>query len=245
MSTEPTGTYLTLDDGRPAVRFTRTYDHPVGRVWQFVTEPGSWPTGSRPASRSSCVRAARSGSAATRTWMTPPGASSRSTRPGTSPSAGAATNCTSIWRSWTRSAPVSPSPTSWRPRTRQPATAPAGRCASPPSTRTPGELLRRPARGCRCALAGGLPGVRRGRRPLRSPDPGTGRLTPAPAASGYCICRRTSSCSRPPVSANSWAGGPCWATRPSSITMTRSASMHGGQAVRDHHRVALRAWCSR
>lgn len=40
MSTAPTGTYLTLDDGRPAVRFTRTYDHPVGRVWEFVTEPG-------------------------------------------------------------------------------------------------------------------------------------------------------------------------------------------------------------
>ncbi|MEV2190254.1 SRPBCC family protein [Streptomyces phaeochromogenes] len=40
MSTEPTGTYLTLDDGRPAVRFTRTYDHPVDRVWEFVTEPG-------------------------------------------------------------------------------------------------------------------------------------------------------------------------------------------------------------
>ena len=40
MSTEPTGTYLTLDDGRPAVRFTRTYDHPVDRVWRFVTEPG-------------------------------------------------------------------------------------------------------------------------------------------------------------------------------------------------------------
>jgi uncharacterized protein YndB with AHSA1/START domain len=38
MSVERTGTYLTLDDGRPAVRFTRTYDHPVDRVWQFVTE---------------------------------------------------------------------------------------------------------------------------------------------------------------------------------------------------------------
>lgn len=39
MSAELTGTYLTLDDGRPAVRFTRTYDHPVDRVWQFVTDP--------------------------------------------------------------------------------------------------------------------------------------------------------------------------------------------------------------
>ncbi|MGW3412122.1 SRPBCC family protein [Streptomyces sp. NPDC000888] len=38
-SSAPTGTYLTLDDGRPAVRFTRTYDHPVDRVWQFVTDP--------------------------------------------------------------------------------------------------------------------------------------------------------------------------------------------------------------
>lgn len=38
MSTETTGTYLTLDDGRPAVRFSRTYDHPIDRVWQFVTD---------------------------------------------------------------------------------------------------------------------------------------------------------------------------------------------------------------
>ncbi|MDO0938732.1 SRPBCC family protein [Streptomyces sp. DG2A-72] len=38
MSVERTGTHLTLDDGRPAVRFTRTYDHPVDRVWQFVTD---------------------------------------------------------------------------------------------------------------------------------------------------------------------------------------------------------------
>ncbi|MDX3248942.1 SRPBCC domain-containing protein, partial [Streptomyces sp. ME18-1-4] len=40
MPTDPTGTYLTLDDGRPAVRFTRTYDHPADRVWQLVTDPG-------------------------------------------------------------------------------------------------------------------------------------------------------------------------------------------------------------
>lgn len=39
MTTDPTGTYLTLDDGRPAVRFTRVYDHPVERVWAFVTDP--------------------------------------------------------------------------------------------------------------------------------------------------------------------------------------------------------------
>ncbi|MFE2216885.1 SRPBCC family protein [Streptomyces canus] len=38
MAADPTGTYLTLDDGRPAVRFSRTYDHPVARVWQFVTD---------------------------------------------------------------------------------------------------------------------------------------------------------------------------------------------------------------
>ncbi|MFC3572212.1 SRPBCC family protein [Streptomyces yaanensis] len=40
MSADLTGTYLTLDDGRPAVRFSRVYDHPVDRVWQFVTDPG-------------------------------------------------------------------------------------------------------------------------------------------------------------------------------------------------------------
>lgn len=39
MTAERTGTYLTLDDGRPAVRFSRTYDHPVERVWRFVTDP--------------------------------------------------------------------------------------------------------------------------------------------------------------------------------------------------------------
>ncbi|GGI96990.1 SRPBCC family protein [Streptomyces brasiliensis] len=40
MSAELTGTYLTLGDGRPAVRFSRTYDHPIDRVWHFVTNPG-------------------------------------------------------------------------------------------------------------------------------------------------------------------------------------------------------------
>lgn len=39
MSVELTGTYLTLEDGRPAVRFSRTYDQPPTRVWQFVTDP--------------------------------------------------------------------------------------------------------------------------------------------------------------------------------------------------------------
>lgn len=38
MAADPTGTYLTLGDGRPAVRFTRSYDHPVERVWRFVTD---------------------------------------------------------------------------------------------------------------------------------------------------------------------------------------------------------------
>ncbi|MGW7257244.1 SRPBCC family protein [Streptomyces sp. NPDC054834] len=40
MSAELTGTRLTLDDGRPAVRFQRTYDHPADQVWRFVTDPG-------------------------------------------------------------------------------------------------------------------------------------------------------------------------------------------------------------
>lgn len=38
MSADLTGTCLTLDDGRTAVRFSRTYDHPIERVWRFVTE---------------------------------------------------------------------------------------------------------------------------------------------------------------------------------------------------------------
>jgi uncharacterized protein YndB with AHSA1/START domain len=36
--TDP-GTYVELDDGRPAVRFERVYDHPVQRVWKLVTAP--------------------------------------------------------------------------------------------------------------------------------------------------------------------------------------------------------------
>jgi uncharacterized protein YndB with AHSA1/START domain len=32
------GTYLEID-GRPAVRFERTYPHPVDRVWAAVSEP--------------------------------------------------------------------------------------------------------------------------------------------------------------------------------------------------------------
>ncbi|MEU8137822.1 SRPBCC family protein [Streptodolium elevatio] len=38
-SASGTGTYVHLGDGRPAVRFTRTYPHPIERVWRFVTEP--------------------------------------------------------------------------------------------------------------------------------------------------------------------------------------------------------------
>ena len=38
MTADLTGTYLALDDGRPAIRFSRTYDHPVERVWRFVTD---------------------------------------------------------------------------------------------------------------------------------------------------------------------------------------------------------------
>ncbi|MEV0352663.1 SRPBCC family protein [Nonomuraea sp. NPDC050680] len=33
------GTYVEID-GRPAVRFQRTYPHPIERVWRAVTEPG-------------------------------------------------------------------------------------------------------------------------------------------------------------------------------------------------------------
>ncbi|MGV9246285.1 SRPBCC family protein [Streptomyces sp. NPDC003710] len=38
MTADLTGTYLTLDDGRSAVRFSRVYDHPADRVWRFVTD---------------------------------------------------------------------------------------------------------------------------------------------------------------------------------------------------------------
>ncbi|MFD8740178.1 SRPBCC family protein [Streptomyces sp. NPDC059618] len=38
--TAGTGTFLTLDDGRPAVRFGRVYAHPADRLWRFVTDPG-------------------------------------------------------------------------------------------------------------------------------------------------------------------------------------------------------------
>ncbi|MFI5683307.1 SRPBCC family protein [Streptomyces sp. NPDC051636] len=40
MAAALTGIHLTTDDGRPAVRFGRTYDHPVDRVWRFVTDAG-------------------------------------------------------------------------------------------------------------------------------------------------------------------------------------------------------------
>ncbi|MFI7387835.1 SRPBCC family protein [Streptomyces sp. NPDC049813] len=34
-----TGSYLTLDDGRTAVRLTRTYARPRDHVWAYVTDP--------------------------------------------------------------------------------------------------------------------------------------------------------------------------------------------------------------
>lgn len=39
------GMYFELEDGRPAVRFERTYDHPIESVWSAVTVPeelASW-----------------------------------------------------------------------------------------------------------------------------------------------------------------------------------------------------------
>ncbi|MFJ4466605.1 SRPBCC family protein [Streptomyces sp. NPDC089424] len=39
MTADLTGTYLTLDDGRPAIRLGRAYDLPVDRVWHLVTDP--------------------------------------------------------------------------------------------------------------------------------------------------------------------------------------------------------------
>jgi len=36
------GTYVELD-GRPAVRFQRSYDHPVQRLWAAITDPGELP----------------------------------------------------------------------------------------------------------------------------------------------------------------------------------------------------------
>lgn len=59
MSADLTGTCLTLDDGRPAVRFSRTYDHPIDRVWQFVTDVDELAHWFRPAPRSTCAPAAR------------------------------------------------------------------------------------------------------------------------------------------------------------------------------------------
>ncbi|MFE6887041.1 SRPBCC family protein [Streptomyces sp. NPDC057694] len=34
-----TGDYLTLDDGRPAVRLTRTYHRPAEQVWSYASDP--------------------------------------------------------------------------------------------------------------------------------------------------------------------------------------------------------------
>ncbi|NEB77943.1 SRPBCC family protein [Streptomyces sp. SID14478] len=38
MTTTTSGTYLTRDDGRPAVRLTRTYARPITRVWAYVSD---------------------------------------------------------------------------------------------------------------------------------------------------------------------------------------------------------------
>lgn len=40
MAAQITGTRLSLDDGRLAVRFSRVYDRPLDDVWRFVTESG-------------------------------------------------------------------------------------------------------------------------------------------------------------------------------------------------------------
>ncbi|MFJ5775490.1 SRPBCC domain-containing protein [Streptomyces sp. NPDC093094] len=40
MPAELTGTFLALDDGRPAVVVGRVYAHPADRVWTHVTDPG-------------------------------------------------------------------------------------------------------------------------------------------------------------------------------------------------------------
>ncbi|MYW69985.1 toxin [Streptomyces sp. SID8379] len=37
--TSLTGDFLTLDDGRPAVRLTRDYARPAERVWQYASDP--------------------------------------------------------------------------------------------------------------------------------------------------------------------------------------------------------------
>lgn len=129
MTADLTGTCLTLDDGRPAVRFSRTYDHPVERVWRFVTdvdELAHWFP-----SRAEIE-------------LRPGGTIRFGGDPNTADSTGrviavdeprhlsfewGGDDCTSTWRPWPRDARASPSPTSSAPRTPPPATAPAGRCA--------------------------------------------------------------------------------------------------------------------
>ncbi|GHJ35269.1 SRPBCC family protein [Streptomyces sp. TS71-3] len=39
MTTTNPGSYVELDDGRPAVRFERVYDHPIADVWPLVSDP--------------------------------------------------------------------------------------------------------------------------------------------------------------------------------------------------------------
>ncbi len=40
------GTHIEYD-GRPAVRFERTFRHPVERVWRAISDPAELPSGSR------------------------------------------------------------------------------------------------------------------------------------------------------------------------------------------------------
>ncbi|MGX9888141.1 SRPBCC domain-containing protein [Streptomyces sp. NPDC002276] len=147
MSVDLTGTWLALGDGRPAVRFSRVYDQPLDRVWQFVTDPDELAQ-----------------------WF--PSRAEFELRPG-----GTATfsgRCASLY--WARRPEASES------RDRTPVPVCPGR-RSTTGTWRPGLS---PALPCRAWTD-----VSRSR-----PD-------------RHVICRRTSSCSRPPVSANSWAGGPC------------------------------------
>ena len=90
------GTFVDFD-GRPGVRFERTYPHPPERVWAAITEPGElapwFPTAGS--------LEPRFGGAVTftptRTSTTGRGRYSPSTRPTCSPTRGAAASCTSGW----------------------------------------------------------------------------------------------------------------------------------------------------
>ncbi|CAM5635566.1 hypothetical protein SALBM217S_00587 [Streptomyces griseoloalbus] len=176
MAAELTGTFLTLDDGRPAVRFVREYDHPVDRVWRFVTDADElvhW----FPSRAEIDLR--------------PGGAVVFSGDPALEDSTGrvvAVDPPRHLSFTWEEdeihfdleelgSAPASPSPTCWAPRTPPPATAPAGTCASPRWTRGRAASASRAARRPGRARPGAVRGLRRGRGALRGAVPGRGRLT--------------------------------------------------------------------